>query len=222
MTTSAVVPQPAEGAIRFRYRLAAPEARDRLDRDDFARLRAWRTILKRLQLIGRNARRYDGFAYGNLSVRDRTDATRFFVTASQTSGAATLRDADLVRVDLCDVERFEVAAVGERAPSSESITHGMVYAADRSIGWIMHAHAPTIWRAAQRLSLATTASDVPYGSPAMAMAVDALLSRDSRRRPLLIATLGHEDGVFACGATADDAGTLLVRAHAAALSGAVP
>jgi ribulose-5-phosphate 4-epimerase/fuculose-1-phosphate aldolase len=219
MTTSALTRPPAEGAIRFRYRLAPPEAGDRLDRGDFARLRAWRTILKRLQLIGRSARRYDGFAYGNLSVRDRTDPSRFFVTASQTSGTKTLRDADLVRVDHCDVERFEVVAVGDRAPSSESITHGMVYAADSAIGWVMHAHAPTVWRAAERLGLATTASGVRYGSPEMAAAVDALLSRE-RRRPLLIATLGHEDGVFACGATADDTGASLVRAYAAALAGA--
>ena len=217
MTTSALNSQPAEGAIRFRYRLAAPDGDDRLDRDDLARLRAWRTILKRLQLIGRDARRYDGFAYGNLSVRDRTDRSRFFVTASQTSGAKTLRDADLVRVDRCDVERFEVAAVGDRAPSSESITHGMVYATDATIAWIMHGHAPSIWRAAADLRLATTGPDVEYGSRAMAVAVDALLTSE-RARPLLFATLGHEDGVFACGATADDTGALLVRTHAAALT----
>jgi hypothetical protein len=31
---------------------------------------------------------------------------------------------------------------------------------------------------------------------------------------LLFATLGHEDGVFACGAAADDTGGALVRALA--------
>ncbi|HET6471070.1 MAG TPA: class II aldolase/adducin family protein, partial [Pseudomonadales bacterium] len=122
-----------------------------------------------------------------------------------------------VRVDRCDVERFEVDAVGDRAPSSESITHGMVYAADAAIGWIMHAHAPAIWRNAARLGLATTGRDVEYGSRGMAAAVRALLARD-HRRPLLFATLGHADGVFACAATADDAGALLVRTHAAALA----
>jgi len=219
MTTSALSTQPAEGAIRFRYRLAPPGDRDRLARDAFARLRAWRQILKRLQLVGRHARRYDGYGYGNMSVRDPDDPMRFYVTASQTSGAATLRAADLVRVDRCDVDRFEVDAVGDRAPSSESITHGMVYAADPAIAWIMHAHAPAIWRAAECLGLPTTAPDVEYGSRAMAIAVDALLARE-RSRPLLFATLGHEDGVFACGATADDTGALLVRTHAAAMAGA--
>ena len=214
---SAPSTEPTEGAIRFRYRLAVPDARDRLARDEFARLRAWRQILKRLQLIGRLARRYDGYGYGNLSVRDPRDPTRFYVTASQTSGAATLRVADLVRVDRCDVERFEVDAVGDRPPSSESITHGMVYAADATIAWIMHAHAPAIWRAAEPLRLPTTGPDVEYGSRAMAIAVDALLARE-RSRPLLFATLGHEDGVFACGTTADDTGALLVRTHAAALT----
>jgi len=218
MTTTALSTQPTEGAIRFRYRLAAPDDRDRLARDAFVRLRAWRQILRRLQLIGRHVRRYDGYGYGNLSVRDPRDPARFYVTASQTSGAATLRAGDLVRVDRCDVERFEIDAVGDKAPSSESITHGMVYAADPAIAWIMHAHARAIWRAAAPLRLATTAPDVEYGSRAMAAAVAALLGRE-RIRPLLFATLGHEDGVFACGATADDTGSLLVRTHAAALAG---
>jgi len=217
MTMTALSTQPTEGAIRFSYRLATPDVRDRLDREPFARLVAWRHILKRLQLIGRHARRYDGYGYGNLSVRDPRDPTRFYITASQTSGAGTLRIADLVRVDRYDVERFEVDAVGDRAPSSESITHGMVYAADATIAWIMHGHAPSIWRAAAGLRLATTGPDVEYGSRAMAGAVDALLTRE-RARPLLFVTLGHEDGVFACGATADDTGALLVRTHAAALT----
>ncbi|HET6474208.1 MAG TPA: class II aldolase/adducin family protein [Pseudomonadales bacterium] len=217
MTTPAHSTPAAEGAIRFRYRLAPPGDRDRLARDAFARVRAWRQILKRLQLIGRHARRYDGYGYGNLSVRDPHDPTRFYVTASQTSGAPRLRVTDLVRIDRCDVDQFEVDAVGDRAPSSESITHGMVYAADPAVAWIMHAHAPAIWRAAACLGLATTPPDVEYGSRAMALAVEALLAREPAR-PLLFATLGHTDGVFACGTTADDAGALLVRTHAAALA----
>ena len=81
----------------------------------------------------------------------------------------------------------------------------MVYAADAGIDWIMHVHAPVIWRAAARLELPTTPHDVAYGSPAMANAVGALLKRHATR-PMLFATLGHEDGIFACGASADDTG----------------
>jgi hypothetical protein len=206
----------AEGAIHFRYRLAAPIGDVQIDRGDFERLRAWRMILKRLKLIGRDARRYDGYAYGNLSVRD-ANTVRFFITATQTSDAPRLRAGDLVRVDAWDADRFEVVATGTRAPSSESITHGMLYEADPSIRWVMHVHAPVIWSAAARLDLPTTGAEVAYGSQAMAASVAALLARH-RARPLLFATLGHGDGVFVCGGTANDTGTALVRALADATS----
>jgi len=205
----------AEGAIHFKYRLAAdPDASAEIE--DFGRLRAWREILKQLKLIGRDRRRYDGYAYGNLSVRDRATG-RFFVTASQTSDARLLRPDGLVRVDGWDAERFEVMATGSRPPSSESITHGMIYAADSEIVWIMHVHAPTIWHCAATLGLPRTPADVPYGSPAMADAVAALLARQ-RERPLVFATLGHHDGVFACGATANETGCAILRALADATS----
>ncbi len=217
-TTRTATATPAEGAIRFRYVLHAPQAADALDADCFKRLAAWRQLLKQLKLIGRAARRYDGFAFGNLSVRDHTNAARFFITASQTGGAPRLLRRHVVRVDAWDARRFEVTATGVAPPSSESITHGMVYAADARIGWIMHVHAPAIWRAAAQLELPTTPADVAYGSPAMASAVDTLLRRDTVR-PLLFATLGHEDGIFACGGTADETGAALVCALADANAG---
>jgi len=214
MTTTST--QQAEGAIRFRYRLTTARETDALDAQRFSRLGGWRRVLKTLALIGRDPTRYDGFAYGNLSVRDRADPTRFFVTASQTDGAPKLVPDDVVRIDAWNVERFEVDATGAHPPSSESITHAMVYAADARIDWIMHVHSPAIWRSATSLKLPTTATDVEYGSPAMAEAVDTLTHRHARR-PLVFATLGHEDGVFACGATADGTGAALLRALERAL-----
>lgn len=205
----------AEGAIHFRYTLDAAGAGDALDAIRFAQLAAWRTILRKLDLIGRDATRYDGFAYGNLSVRD-ADTARFFVTASQTGGDAQFDRKQLVRIDRWSAERFDVTATGAAPPSSESITHGMLYAADPAIAWVMHVHSPAIWRSAQRLGLPTTGATVPYGSAAMANAVVVLL-RNHSTRPIAFATLGHEDGVFACGASADETGVVLVRRLAAAL-----
>ena len=208
----------AEGAIQFRYTLDAPGPADALDAERFAQMAAWRTILRQLDLIGRDPARYDGFAYGNLSVRDGADTRRFYVTASQSGGDAGLDRSHLVRVDRWNAGRFEVGATGVAPPSSESITHGMVYAADPSIAWVMHVHSPAIWRNAQQLGLPVTSPNVPYGSILMANAVSALL-RQQRNRPIAFATLGHEDGVFVSGASADEAGTLLVSTLAAALGG---
>ncbi len=209
----------AEGAIRFRYSLDVPSSADSIDIEQFTQLAAWRTILRQLDLIGRHPHRYDGFAYGNLSVRDHADPQRFYITASQTGGDVDFDLAQLVRIDRWDAERFDVCATGVAPPSSESITHGMVYAADPTIAWVMHVHTPIIWRKALQLGLPVTAEDVSYGSPAMANAVSALL-RQHRTRPLAFATLGHEDGVFVCGATAHETGACLVRILADALGGA--
>jgi ribulose-5-phosphate 4-epimerase/fuculose-1-phosphate aldolase len=206
----------AEGAIQFRYTLDAPAPADVLDAERFAQMAAWRTILRQLDLVGRDPARYDGYAYGNLSVRDGADPHRFYVTASQTGGDPSLARSHLVRVDRWNAERFELFATGVAPPSSESITHGILYDADPSIAWVMHVHARAIWRNAHRLDLPVTGANVSYGSPAMANAVSALL-RQKRSRPIAFATLGHEDGVFVSGASADETGALLVRTLAAAL-----
>jgi ribulose-5-phosphate 4-epimerase/fuculose-1-phosphate aldolase len=207
---------PVEGAIHFSFALTPAGAADALPNAVFKRLAAWRDVLRRLKLLGRDARRYDGYHYGNLSVRDPASAARFFITASQTSGRRRVSARQIVRVDAWDVRRFALTATGAAAPSSESISHGMLYAADPSIGWVMHVHSSAIWRHAGHLGLPCTAADVAYGSPAMASAVAALLAAH-RERPLVFATLGHGDGVFAAGADADATGAALVRTLAHAL-----
>ncbi len=95
--------------------------------------------------------------------------------------------------------------------------HGMIYAADPEIHWVFHCHSPEVWRRAPALDLPCTPAGVSYGSPAMTAAVAQVLRRH-KQRPMLFATLGHEDGLFACGATAEAAGTRLVAALAQARS----
>jgi ribulose-5-phosphate 4-epimerase/fuculose-1-phosphate aldolase len=205
----------AEGTIQFRFDLTPGTRADWPGADQFALFVSWRRILRRLKLVGRDARRYDGYGYGNLSMRDTQQPARFFISASQTSGAAAITPRDVVRIDRWNADRFEVAATGDAPPSSESITHGMLYAADPAIHWIMHAHSHEIWAVAGALGLPTTAAAVTYGSPAMAAAVADLMARH-RQRPLVFATLGHLDGIFACGAGAASAGSALVNALALA------
>lgn len=209
-------PPADEGAIHFAYALAPPQ-RPALSADAFATLRAWRRILKRLGLVGRDPRRYGGLGFGNLSVRDPVSPTEFIITASQTGGARDLRPGDLVRIRACSLERFWVDAEGRKPPSSETLTHVMIYAADPAITCILHAHAPDLWQRAAALGLPCTGAGVPYGTRRMADAVAALAARHPNR-PLVFATLGHEDGIFACGADARSAGLALVALLAEALA----
>ena len=202
-----------EGTIQFAYNLEAPTG-PLLDAAQFADLAAWRSILHRLQLIGQYADRYEGLAYGNLSVRPMDDET-FVITASQTSGAQLLLADDLVRVQHANLQRFWIDAEGAQPPSSEAITHAMIYHCDRRVKAIMHIHNPVIWQQRAALRLPETGADVPYGSAAMASAVAELLAAHVSR-PLVFASAGHRDGIFALGHSHRDCAGVLINCLARA------
>jgi L-ribulose-5-phosphate 4-epimerase len=214
--TEQIASGEAEGTILFAYALeepTGPVAGEAM----LQPLAAWRTILQRLDLIGQDPARYDGLGYGNLSMRDPARPTEFVITASQTSGATTLTDDGLVRIARSDLARFWVDAIGRQPPSSETMTHAIIYHADPRMNWVFHAHSPAIWRNAAALRLALTPAHVAYGTSAMAGAVAALLEQHPEG-PLAFATLGHEDGVFTCGASAEQAGGLMVALLARVLT----
>jgi len=205
-----------EGVINFAYDLQPPDAA--VAEDELALpLRGWRTIFKRLGLIGQDAERYGGFGFGNLSARDADKAEEFVISASQTGLLTTLKDKHLVRITGYNLDRFWVDAMGSQPPSSETLTHAMIYTADPRIGWVFHCHSPDIWGHAEALAIPCTDASVAYGSQEMVIAVAELLDKH-QSRPLLFATLGHEDGIFSCGPTPRDTGGLLVSYLAKALS----
>lgn len=211
-----------EGVVQFAYSLSQGTATP-LQPD----LLAWRELLVRAQLIGQDPDRYGGYAYGNLSARlaatgagarISSDAQGLFiVSASQAAHRAHNDPATWTTIDSFNLERFWVEARGELPPSSETMTHAMIYSAEPNARFVFHAHSPEIWRNADALQLPATPADVPYGSPQMSQAVIDLLAANLSR-PLVFVTLGHEDGVFALGPTARDAGGLLTSYLARALT----
>jgi L-ribulose-5-phosphate 4-epimerase len=205
-----------EGVIRFAYDLKAP-ASAIADAALFDQLKAWREVLVRLGMIGQTPDRYEGYGFGNVSGRDPDRPGEFVITASQTGGVTELSQEHLTRISGYNLDRFWVEASGDAPPSSETLSHAIIYAADIRIGWIFHAHSPEIWRQAEALALPCTGPEVEYGSPEMVSATAELLA-DFQSRPLVFATLGHEDGIFACGPTARDTGGLLVSYLAKALA----
>jgi len=157
----------SEGVIQFSCRLAAPSAE--LPAGLARSLLAWRAVLRRLELIGQAPERYGGCGYGNLSRRLPGAAGRFLITASQTSGLADAGVEHLVCVEHCDPARFAVEAEGSLPPSSETLTHAMLYAGDPELNWVLHGHSPEIWENAKAIGLPSIGADVDYGSPRMAV-----------------------------------------------------
>ena len=202
-----------EGTIQFAYNLSPSDA-PILDKGAFTELSAWRSILFTLDLLGQQTDKYGGYAYGNLSVAQDDG---FAITASQTSGAPELIESHIVAVREANLQRFWVEAEGSEPPSSESITHAMIYQADPRVRYVFHIHSTEIWQARAELNLPETPKSTPYGSPQMAEAVRLLLHHN-QSRPLVFATAGHEDGIFALGHHARDCGGLLITYLAKARS----
>ena len=101
-----------------------------------------------------------------------------------------------------NVEQNKLCAYGEVEPSSESMTHGALYQKSKLINAIVHVHSPDIWRQAEMLNLASTAKEIPYGTPEMAYAVQQLSAKlmlGNTQLPILFVMKGHEDGVVAAG-----------------------
>lgn len=202
----------AEGTIQFAYNLTERST----PLPDYAELAAWRTIFFRLDLIGQHPDRYDGFGYGNMSAK-LSDDDSFVITASQTSGEEKLSAEQLVTVAEVNLGRFWVEAQGSEPPSSETLTHAMIYAADQRVRTVFHIHCSEIWLHRDALNLPETPASVAYGSPDMVTAVADLLE-EHQSRPLVFATAGHTDGIFALSTHARDCGGLLMAYYAKALA----
>ncbi len=192
-----------EGVIKFNlfFSHASP-----IGLESIAELNAWRQILHRLGLTGRDPFRYQGLAYGNVS--QRTSANAFIVSGTQTGAKEHLSTQDYCIVTDFNLEKNCVYAKGPIEPSSEALTHGSIYAANRQITCVLHAHSPSIWRNASRLGISQTSPSIAYGTPEMGKAVEQAAKNLEYG---IIAMGGHEDGILAFAGTLCRAGTELVR-----------
>ncbi len=215
----AIHPENSEGVVKFQahFTLAPP-----LPLAEVAEINAWRRILVWLQVLGQSPDRYDGYGFGNISRRllpfsAPPERRRFIITGTQTGGVLDCGPEHYVVINECHPSQNTVTAEGPVRPSSETMTHGAVYAADSRIRWVMHGHSPHIWRNAARMGLPCTDANVPYGTPEMSAEVGRLFSVSDVRRRKVFVMGGHEDGVVAFGRTAPETGHALMDALAAAL-----
>jgi ribulose-5-phosphate 4-epimerase/fuculose-1-phosphate aldolase len=179
-------------------------------------LTAWREILTRTGLVGKDPELYGGYAYGNVSGRvgpfpGARHERAFLVSGSGTSGKRRVTLDDFCLVTRCDAASNCVTSSGPSLPSSESLTHGAIYDLAPHIRFVFHVHSPTIWRRAAELRLPTTAEDAPYGSPEMAREVDRLYRSTSLSELGILAMGGHEDGIVVFGRNAEQAGQAVLR-----------
>ena len=216
-----------EGVIKFDLQFsktASPPLENLRD------LNAWRRILWQLELLGQDPARYAGYGFGNVSHRITPfDAPagqrRFVISGTQTGALDHLDRSRYAIINAYDPQRNRVVAEGPVRPSSESLTHAMIYDLDAGVHAILHVHSPHIWRHAHAMGIPVTDETVPYGTPEMARETARLFRETDVNHRRIFSMAGHEDGVISFGETADDAGSILLRAlaHAYAICGsAVP
>lgn len=185
-------------------------------------LNAWRQLLGELGLIGQDPARYGGLGFGNLSRRlenpQGNDAPAFLISGTQTGHLTRLGPEHYAQVRECDTKHNRILADGPIHPSSESLTHGALYAVAPELAYVFHTHCPAIWQHTRALGIELTAPDVPYGTPEMAAEVQRLFATTDVRRRGAFAMGGHEDGVISFGDSAEAAGCAMVSLLARALA----
>jgi ribulose-5-phosphate 4-epimerase/fuculose-1-phosphate aldolase len=211
-----------EGVIKFEAEHRRESIEPRIYGELCCRLIAWREIMAKTQLVGQDPARYGGAGYGNVSGRVGPPSSSrgqraMLISGTQTGGRHAIGLDDFCVVSRYDYQSNRVESRGVIEPSSETMTHGAIYDLAPSIRYVLHGHAPIIWRAASQLRLPTTHRDVAYGTPAMALEVQRLYRESHLQECRILAMGGHEDGVVVFGHTVEAAGqtmiTWLARAY---------
>ena len=200
-----------EGVIKFQLDFQVAEA---LSAEMLAELNAWRKVMVIMQMIGQTPERYMNYGFGNISQRF---GDTFVISGTQTGGLADLQPQHYATILSCHPEENRVVAEGPMKPSSESMTHGMVYSQAPEATWVFHAHDPHIWQQATALGIPETAADVSYGSPEMSAEVVRLFAETDLRECKIFSMAGHEDGIVTFGNSAEEAGGILLNYLARAI-----
>ena len=179
-----------EGYIKFSFAHEAAPAPVHPRLHDLMRLR---DDLREWDLIGVLP---DGIGYGNISTRiPGTD--RFIITASGTGLKFPIEAAHFCEVLSFDIAQNRVVCRGPLPASSESMSHGAIYAARPDVHAVIHIHDRWMFRMLIQEGAPQTPANAAFGTPEMARAVGRLAAALPPVAVLVMA--GHEDGLIAFG-----------------------
>ncbi len=169
---------------------------------DYAELEALRRRLFALGLIGEK----DGIGYGNLSMRHEGSKS-FFVTASQTGNMPSLKREYYTYISKYEFDTFKLMSQGRHKPSSEALSHAMIYAIDERIKAVIHIHSLSLWKFMKAdNSLATTAE---YGTAEMIEEIAGLYDDLDPVTNNAFVMKGHEEGIITFGRSMEEAELIL-------------
>ncbi len=204
--------QESEGVIKYRLDFKASEP----VQQDLSELNYWRSIMYGLGLIGQQEDRYLGYGFGNLSQRCVEKTEQFIISASQTGSVPKLNASHYTLVEAFDIASNRIQASGCLPPSSEALSHAMIYQLNPAIQSVFHIHDPLLWQFGLQHGYPTTAADVEYGTVKMAQEVQRLYQHSKLIECDTLIMGGHEDGVILFGDSIQHSGMRLIQLWVAA------
>ena len=187
-----------EGVVK--YQLSFHRSGIKIAPEDLERLNEARARLIIEKLLGQDYLRYGGLGFGNISIRDPKLRSSFLISGTQTGLLPHLHADAISCVTGFDIQHNQLVAHGKCEPSSEAMTHGVLYRSAASVDAVVHVHSPDIWYHCDALGLPSTRASIPYGTPTMAHAVEAIGYKAALDDlPLVFAMKGHQDGIVAAG-----------------------
>ncbi len=164
----------------------------------YVQLEALRTRLFTLGLIGEK----DGIGYGNLSMRHEGSKS-FFITATQTGRRQMLSREYYTYISDYNFSTFKIISQGTHKPSSEALSHAMIYAIDDRITTVIHIHSLALWKFMKdKNNLATTAE---YGTAEMVEEIAGLYTNLDPIVNNAFVMKGHEEGIITFGRSSEEA-----------------
>lgn len=171
---------------------------------DYEELEALRKRLFALGLIGEK----EGIGYGNLSMRDKGSKS-FFITATQTGNRQTLTREQYTYIGKYEFSSFKVMSRGAHKPSSEALSHAMIYTIDERITAVIHIHSLSLWQFMKtKDALATTAE---YGTAEMVEEIRELYRELDPIENNAFVMKGHKEGIMTFGRSVEEAELILLN-----------
>ena len=138
----------------------------------------------------------DGIGYGNLSARI-AGTDRFIITGSGTGARFPIAPAHFSEVVSFDIDHNRVVCRGPLPASSESMSHGAIYAARPDAHAVIHIHDRALYQFLIQEGAPHTPATAAFGTPELARAIGRLAGTLPSVAVLVMA--GHEDGLIAYG-----------------------
>ncbi len=179
-----------DGVIKYDFQFTKSEP---LSVENYLEIESVRERLYDLNLIGVTK---EGIGFGNIS--RRIDANSFVITGTQTGHLAKLSGEHYSLVEEYNDKEFYLKSSGSIKPSSEALTHGIIYNLSSKIGAVIHIHSKEIWNFMLTHDYLKTKA-VEYGSVEMIDEVNRIFSNIEPLSNPKFVMAGHEDGVMVFG-----------------------